>query len=61
MKFRNQNEIQDFLEDKPFYSSPDSYCLGKTMEQAGEVIRKIATGKNNGKDKDKNRAMGMAH
>ena len=41
MKFKTQKEKEDFLQDKPFYKSASSYCLGNTMEEASEIIRKI--------------------
>lgn len=41
MKFKNEAELQAFLNDKPFFHGTDSYCLGSTMEEAGEVIRQM--------------------
>lgn len=44
MKFNNEN-LQRFLNDKPFFENEESYCLGNTLEDAGEVVRKIMDGK----------------
>lgn len=41
MKFKSEAELQAFLDDKPFFHSTDSYCLGNTMEEAGRVIRQM--------------------
>lgn len=41
MKFKNEAELQAFLDDKPFFNGADSYCLGSTMEEAGAVIRQM--------------------
>lgn len=41
----NDEELKDFLSDKPFYKNDDCYCLGKTLEEAGEIFRKIMEGR----------------
>ncbi len=45
MKFRNQEDKDNFLSDKMYYAGKDNYCLGDTLEEAGMVIRKILNDK----------------
>lgn len=40
MKF-DAETLQMFLEDKPFYKNNECFCLGNTMEEAGEIISQI--------------------
>lgn len=41
MKFRNQEDLDNFLSDKMYYAGKDNYCLGDNLEEAGAVIREI--------------------
>lgn len=41
MKFKSEAKLQAFLEDKPFFHSTDCYCLGNTLEEAGEIVRQM--------------------
>lgn len=45
LNFRDKEDLQKFLSDTPYYASLDNYCLGNTMAEAGEVVRKIADDK----------------
>ena len=39
MSFRLTDERQqDFADDKAFFDSPTSFCLGSTMEDAGKIF-----------------------
>lgn len=40
MKFTDE-EREKFLKDEPFYKDKDSYCLGDSLQEAGEVFRKL--------------------
>lgn len=41
MDFKNETELQNFVNDIPYYSGKDSYCLGDSLEEAAEIIRLI--------------------
>lgn len=45
MKVTSEQDIQKLIADIPFYSNKDSYCLGKTLTEAGEIIRQIVADK----------------
>lgn len=45
MKLSNKEEISKLIADEPFYSSCDSFCLGKNLTEAGEIIRDILSDK----------------
>ena len=36
-----EKEREKFLKDKKFYSHRESYCFGRTLEEAGEILRCI--------------------
>ena len=50
MKF-NEKRLEQFLNDEMFYSGRESYCLGKTMAEAGKIIRFIVE---KSKEREKN-------
>lgn len=37
-----KNDINDFIADKAYYKSTSNYCLGKTLEEAGEIAKQLA-------------------
>lgn len=41
MKFDSSENTEKFLNDIKFYENINCYCLGNTLEDAGEIIRKI--------------------
>lgn len=41
MLFETAEEKMMFLHDEPYYKNPDSFCLGNTMDEAGEIMKKI--------------------
>lgn len=41
MDFKNEKELQNFVNDIPYFSDNDSYCLGNTLEEAADIIRTI--------------------
>ncbi len=41
MKFPSENCLKAFLNDEPFYATKDCFCLGKTLTDAGRVVRKL--------------------
>lgn len=41
MDFRSEDEKMYFLEDIPYYGSPNSYCLGDTLEEAAVIVNRI--------------------
>ena len=41
MKFKSEEELKMFLQDKPFYKDNESFCLGDTMAEAGAIISEI--------------------
>ena len=41
MNFEDKNDEQKFLADEKYYKGLDNYCLGKTHEDAAEIINKI--------------------
>ncbi|MCM1231607.1 MAG: hypothetical protein NC489_15930 [Ruminococcus flavefaciens] len=43
MIFSDEKSMNRFLNDVKFYESRDCYCLGSTLEDAGEIIREIIT------------------
>lgn len=43
MKFKSNEEKKNFLEDKAFYISPDSFCLGKDLKTAGNVFKELVS------------------
>lgn len=45
MTFRNQEDLENFLSDKKYYAGKNNYCLGETLEEAGEIFRKIVEDK----------------
>ena len=45
MIFINQEDLENFLSDKKYYSGRNNYCLGNTLEEAGEIFRKIVEDK----------------
>lgn len=57
MKVTTEQEIEMLLADKPYYSSGSSYCLGKTLTEAGEIVRRIVEDKERQAD---DRELGMA-
>lgn len=45
MKF-DAETLQMFLKDEPFFQSKDCFCLGNSLEEAGEIISQIVNSKN---------------
>lgn len=41
MKIAEHN-IPAFLRDEPYYDNSEDFCLGKTLEEAGQILKKIA-------------------
>lgn len=41
MKFLSDENLQDFLDDKPFYVNNDCFCLGNSLAEAGSVVNTI--------------------
>lgn len=41
MEFENEKELLNFVNDIPYYSDKNNFCLGNTLEEAAEIIRKI--------------------
>ncbi len=41
MQFQDENEKQKFIHDEKYFGSLNSYSLGKSLEEAGEILRKI--------------------
>lgn len=42
MYITNEKEKEDLANDKKFYSSKDkTFCLGRTLEEAAEMVRHI--------------------
>lgn len=41
MKFKNAENQEKFLRDEKYYENPEDYCLGNTLEEAGEIFRKL--------------------
>lgn len=37
----SEQELELFLKDVPFYRDNECYCLGKTLEDAGNIVRRI--------------------
>lgn len=35
-------ELQKFLRDEPFFVNQSAFCLGNTLDEAGDIFRKIA-------------------
>ena len=44
MLFDTSEEKMMFLQDKPYYRNPNNFCLGNTLDEAGEVMQKIIEG-----------------
>ncbi|MBR0542341.1 MAG: hypothetical protein IJK26_09075 [Clostridia bacterium] len=42
-----EEELKRFLSDEPFYNNQHSFCLGKTLAEAGEIFRKIMAERKN--------------
>lgn len=38
----NEDELNAFLNDIPFYKNSECFCLGKTFEDAGRILRTLA-------------------
>ncbi len=43
-------EQEMFLKNKPFFRNKNSFCLGGTLKEAGEIFRQILFGKENASD-----------
>ena len=41
MKFENDEDRSMFLNHQCYFKSPNNFCLGVTLEEAGEIILKI--------------------
>lgn len=41
MIFETAEEKMMFLYDKPYYRNPDSFCLGNTLDEAGEIMKTV--------------------
>lgn len=41
MRFRNNEDLEKFLSDTAYYAGQDNYCLGDTLEEAGEIVGMI--------------------
>lgn len=42
MEFRkNTEDFEKFLADEPYYVSSENYCLGNSLPEAAEIIKKI--------------------
>lgn len=41
MKIAEHN-IPAFLRDEPYYDNNEDFCLGKTLEEAGQILKEIA-------------------
>lgn len=37
----DEKHFYDFLQDKPFFIDEQNFCLGRTLEEAGEIMRMI--------------------
>lgn len=44
MRFVNEEALNAFLDDKPFYENNDCFCLGDTLAEAGCIVREIVKG-----------------
>ena len=44
MKFIEKEDVEKFLEDEPFFKNNDCYCLGNSLEEAGEIVEIIVQG-----------------
>lgn len=38
----NEDELNAFLNDIPFYKNSECFCLGKTFEDAGRILKLLA-------------------
>ena len=45
MKFQDEHEKQKFIHDEKYFGNLNSYCLGNTLEEAGDILRKITEAK----------------
>lgn len=52
MDFENDNELYDFLDDKPYYSTTTSFCVGNDMLTAGKVIKRLVDDIKKGKEEN---------
>lgn len=43
-----QENIDKFVSDIPYYANASDFCLGKTLEEASGIIRKIIIEKESG-------------
>ena len=37
----DEKHLNDFIKDIPFFIDEQNFCLGRTLEEAGEIMRKI--------------------
>lgn len=51
MKIAEHN-IPAFLRDEPYYDNNEDFCLGKTLEEAGLILKEIAERCNNKEEKN---------
>lgn len=40
MKF-DADSLSAFLKDMPFYANNECFCLGNSLDEAGEIVRQI--------------------
>lgn len=38
----NKDEMEAFLNDVPFYKNNECFCLGKTLEDTGKILKQLA-------------------
>jgi hypothetical protein len=44
MNFRPDTEdLMNFLKDIPYFGSSENFCLGNSMEEAGQIVSVIMT------------------
>lgn len=41
MKFTNEENMKKFLNDEPYYTNREDYCLGNNLENAGNIVNQI--------------------
>ena len=44
MEFTEEQKLL-FLQDKPFYENDNCFCLGNSLEEAGEIVKQIVNKK----------------
>lgn len=44
MEFTEEQKLL-FLQDKPFYENDNCFCLGNSLEEAGEIVEQIVNNK----------------